>query len=65
MPEVKKINPKVLARNKRIRKEYKHYADVKHLRDDRIMEILEEKYLPLTKGTIWLIVKQTGFYKNY
>lgn len=65
MPEVKQINPKILARNERIRKDYVHYADVKHLRDDRIMVLLEEKYLPLTQGTIWLIITQTGFYKNY
>jgi hypothetical protein len=65
MALTKEINPKILARNERIRKEYKHYADVKHVRDKKIMEILEEKYLPLTQSTIWLIVTQTGFYKNY
>ena len=65
MPKIKTINPKVLERNEKIRKDYKHYADVKQLRDKKVMEILEEKYLPLTKSTIWLIITQTGFYKNY
>ncbi len=65
MAVTKEINPKVLERNEKIRKDYKHFADVKQLRDKKVMEILEEKYLPLTKGTIWLIITQTGFYKNY
>jgi hypothetical protein len=65
MAIIKEINPKVLERNKRIRKDYIHFADVKHLRDSKIMELLEEKYLPLKQATIWLIITKTGFYKNY
>jgi hypothetical protein len=65
MPEVKTINPKVLARNERIRKQYNKYIDVKRLASDYALELLEDEFLPLTQSTIWLIVTQTGFYKNY
>jgi hypothetical protein len=65
MPTTKQINPKVLARNKRIRKQYNKYIDVKRLASDYALELLEDEFLPLTQSTIWLIVTQTGFYKNY
>ena len=64
MAIIKEINPKLLKRNEQIRKDYKHFADVKQLRDKKVMEILEEKYLPLSKTTIWLIITKTGFYKD-
>lgn len=65
MPAVKEINPKVLARNERIRKQYNKYVDVKRYASDYALELLEEQFLPLSQKTIWLIVTQTGFYKNY
>lgn len=43
MLKTKKLNPKILERNKRIRKDYNHFADVKHNRDSKIMEFLETK----------------------
>ncbi len=65
MPITKEINPKVLARNVRIRNQYKKYVDDKRFAVDYALELLEEQFLPLTQGTIWLIITQTGFYKNY
>ena len=65
MSVTKEINPKVLASNERIRKQYKKYIDDKRLANDYALELLEEQFLPLTQGTIWLIITQTGFYKNY
>ncbi|MDN3621328.1 hypothetical protein QWY81_17810 [Polaribacter undariae] len=65
MSAVKAINPKVLARNERIRKQYAKYTEQKRLASDYALELLEEEFLPLTIGTIWLIITQTGFYKNY
>lgn len=65
MPAVKEVNPKVLKRNERIRQLYKKYIDDKRYASDYALELLEEQFLPLTQGTIWLIITQTGFYKNY
>lgn len=65
MSITKAINPKVLARNERIRNQYKKYTDDKRLASDYALELLEEQFLPLTQSTIWLIITQTGFYKNY
>lgn len=62
---VKKVNPKILARNERIREKYAKYTDVKHYASDYALKLLEEEFLPLTLTTIWLIITQTGFYKNY
>lgn len=60
-----KTNKKVLARNERIRKKYSSYIDKKHYSVDYSLKLLEDEFLPLKKTTIWLIVTQTGFYKNY
>ena len=65
MSVTKEVNPKVLKRNERIRKLYKKYIDDKHFANDHALNLLEEQFLPLTQGTIWLIITQTGFYKNY
>lgn len=65
MSSTVKINPKVLKRNERIRSLYKKYIDDKHYANDYALKLLEEQFLPLTQGTLWLIITQTGFYKNY
>lgn len=65
MSAVKIRNTKVLARNERIREQYAKYTEQKRLASDYALELLEEQFLPLTQSTIWLIITQTGFYKNY
>tara|TARA_R110002051_G_scaffold297564_2_gene363961 strand:+ start:20183 stop:20383 length:201 start_codon:yes stop_codon:yes gene_type:complete len=61
---LKQPNPKIIKRNERIRARYLHLSEIKKLRNDYILELLEEEFLPLEQDTIWLIISQTGYYKN-
>ncbi|CAG2532947.1 hypothetical protein MAR621_03141 [Maribacter dokdonensis] len=64
MSTVKNANPKLLKRNSKIRERYHHLTEVKHLASDWVLKILEDEFLPLERKTLWLIVTQTGYYKD-
>lgn len=51
-------------RNERIRLRFVELTGKKHLAVDYSLTKLADEFLPLTEDTIWLIVSQTGFYKN-
>lgn len=55
---------KVKARNEKMRERFYHLTEVKHYNSDHALNLLEEEYLPLERETIWLIIRQTGYYKN-
>lgn len=55
---------KLELRNERIRMRFNELSNRKHLKTTRVLEILENEFLPLTQETIWLIVSETGFYKR-
>lgn len=58
-------NPKIIKRNKLIRKKYDELTAQKHFNSDYALGILEDIFVTLEKTTIWLIISQTGHYKNY
>ena len=51
-------------RNARIRERFKFLTAKKHLATTYTLAKLADEFLPLTEDTIWLIVSNTGFYKN-
>jgi hypothetical protein len=52
-------------RNARIRSEFEHLTQKKHLNSNYVVDnILTDKYLPLEPSTIWLIVQRQGKYKD-
>jgi hypothetical protein len=58
-------NPKIKKRNELIRKKYNELTEKKHLNSDYALTLLEEMFITLEKTTLWLIISQTGHYKNY
>jgi hypothetical protein len=58
-------NPKIKKRNELIRKKYNELTEKKHLNSDYALGILEDMFITLEKTTLWLIISQTGHYKNY
>ena len=65
MSAIKRKNPKILERNLLIRDRFNVLSNIKGLKNKVVLEKLEQEFLPLEQQTIWLIVSQTGFYKNY
>lgn len=65
MSTTKRKNPRILKRNELIRKKFTEYTEEKHYNTNYALQLLEETYITLTQSTIWLIVTQTGHYKNY
>lgn len=65
MPQATRKNPRIVERNELIRKRYTYYSEEKHFKNEHILKLLESEYKPLLADTIWLIVSQTGFYKDY
>ena len=55
---------KLQLRNEKIRGRYAFLSNQKHLKNQRILEMLEAEFLPLEQQTIWLIISQTGYYKD-
>lgn len=58
-------NPKILKRNKLIRKSFRELTEDKHYRNEYALELLEAIYITLEQSTLWLIITQTGHYKDY
>lgn len=65
MPAASTKNPRILKRNQTIRQKYKELTEKKHLDSDYAISLLEELYITLNQTTLWLIITQTGHYKNY
>ena len=61
---VKTCNPKILERNERVRRRYRQLTEEENLKSDYVLQRLEDEFLPLNKTTLWLIVSQTGYYKD-
>lgn len=55
---------KLQLRNEKIRKRFNHLSNEKHLKNAKVLELLEQEFLPLEQQTIWLIISQTGYYKD-
>lgn len=57
-------NDAIKKRNERIRQKFKHYTEKKRFAIDYALELLADDFLPLKPNTIWLIISQTGYYKE-
>lgn len=51
-------------RNETIRKRYNQLCSDECYRSEYALDILEKEYLSLGRNTIWLIIRQTGYYKK-
>lgn len=56
---------KIKARNQKLRDRFHYLTETKHFKTEYALDLLEEEYLPLERETIWLIITQTGYYKNF
>jgi len=65
MSATQRKNPRILKRNTLIRKKFKELTEDKHFNTEHALKLLEEAFITLKPETIWLIVSQTGHYKNY
>ena len=55
---------RIAKRNEKIRTRFDFLTSTKHYSLEYSLQQLEEEFMPLTQGTIWLIISQTGYYKN-
>lgn len=55
---------RLFERNQRIRKRFRELTEKKHFNLEHSLMLLAQEYLELTQDTLWLIISQTGHYKN-
>lgn len=65
MGKVTDNKERYLRRNQKIRRKFNQYVTEKRYAIDYALELLEDDFMPLKSTTIWLIVSQTGHYKDY